>query len=142
MDKVSKATRSRIMSRVRSTGNKTTEARLRAYLASSRVKGWKLRPSEPDGKPDFVFEAARLAVFVDGAFWHGAPGFTRFPKSRVDYWKRKIQRNKQRDIEVTRRLRAKGWAVLRFWDYELRQNPGIVVAKIKKKVQKRSSACK
>ncbi len=139
MDRVSKTTRSRIMSCVRSTGNKSTEARLRAYLANSGIRGWQVRPAEPEGKPDFVFDVARVAVFVDGAFWHGAPGFTRFPKSRAHYWKPKIERNRQRDREVTRRLRAQGWAVLRFWDYELQDNPKMVVKKIRKKVQQRSN---
>jgi len=130
------------MSRVRSTGNKTTELRLRAYLVKSGVKGWTVRPAYPEGQPDFVFALARVVVFVDGAFWHGAPGFTRFPKSRTHYWKPKIERNRQRDREVTRRLRAKGWAVLRFWDYELQDDPKAVVEKVRKKVQQRSAARK
>lgn len=104
------------------------------------MNGWTLRPAHLEGKPDFVFESARVAVFVDGAFWHGAPGFSRFPKSRTHYWKPKIERNRQRDLEVTRRLRAKGWAVLRFWDYELQDDPMAVVAVIRKKVRQRSSA--
>lgn len=111
-------------------------------LTRSGVRGWKVRPSELDGKPDFTFPDVRVAVFVDGAFWHGAPGFSRFPKSRVDYWKPKIEGNRQRDREITKRLRGKGWAVMRFWDYELRDNPRDVIAKIRKKVQQRSSAYK
>ncbi len=137
LDKVSKQTRSRIMSRVRSTGNKSTEARLRAFLAQSGIRGWRLRPPGIEGKPDFAFEKERVAIFVDGAFWHGAPGFARFPKSRTDYWKPKIERNKQRDRHVTNQLRRKGWAVMRFWDFELHDDPMAIVKAIKKKVQQR-----
>ena len=134
MDRVSEESRSRIMSCVRSHGNKTTEARLRAYLVSCGIKGWKLRSQGIIGKPDFVFPKERVAVFVDGAFWHGAPGFKRFPKSRTGYWKQKIERNKKRDIEVTNRLRSQGWSVLRFWDFDLKADPIAVIMIIKKKV--------
>jgi len=125
------------MSSIRSKGNKSTEWRLRALLVRYGLRGWKVRVTELEGKPDFVFEKLRVAIFVDGAFWHGAPGFTRFPKSRKRYWKAKIARNKERDKEVTRRLRARGWAVLRFWDYELRENPKAVMGRIRKKLAAR-----
>jgi len=138
LDNVSKQTRSRIMSCVRSSGNKSTEARLRAFLVRQGIRGWRLHPSGIKGKPDFVFEKERIAIFVDGAFWHGAPGFTRFPKSRTHYWKPKIEKNKQRDKQVTNHLRRKGWAVMRFWDFQLRENPVSVVRAIKKKIIQRN----
>lgn len=125
------------MSRIRSKGNKTTEVRLRAYLIRFGVKGWKLHAKDLIGKPDFVFEQTRIAIFIDGAFWHGAPNFKRFPKSRLDYWKPKIERNQQRDRDVTNKLRNQGWAVLRFWDYELEKNPTLIIRLIKKKIHQR-----
>jgi len=140
VDRVSKETRSMIMSRVRSTGNRTTEARLRAYLVQRGIRGWRVRPSGIEGKPDFVFEWPRLAIFVDGSFWHGAPGFTRFPKSRTDYWKPKIERNRERDRQVTNSLRRRGWAVMRFWDSELSENPMALVKAIVKKLEARTRA--
>ncbi|MGH9665823.1 MAG: DUF559 domain-containing protein, partial [Bryobacteraceae bacterium] len=81
------------------------------------------------------------AVFVDGAFWHGAPAFDRFPKSRVAFWKEKIERNKSRDRAINQALRAAGWGVLRFWDYELAYDPPAVLAKIKKRLREREPRC-
>src|SRR5262245_49716784 len=67
------------------------------------------------GKPDFVFAKLRVAVFVDGSFWHG----WQFPKWRgtlTEYWRNKIERNRRRDRRNFRRLRGMGWTVVRFWD--------------------------
>lgn len=130
-DRVSKITRSQIMSQVRSTGNRSTELRLRAYLVRYALRGWCIQPQGIIGNPDFAFKPERIAIFVDGAFWHGAPGFGRFPKSRLDYWTPKIERNKQRDREVSDKLTQEGWIVLRFWDYQLADDPNAVIATIK-----------
>src|ERR1035438_1155378 len=92
--------RSRIMSLVRSSGNRSTEMRLLGILKQHRITGWRRR-SRLVGKPDFVFPAARVAVFVDGSFWHGHPTRCRIPKTNRDYWVPKIERNKARDRQVT-----------------------------------------
>ncbi len=139
MDKYSTEIRSRIMSAVRSQGNRSTEKRLRAQLIQAGVRGWKVHPSGIPGAPDFAFMEQRLAVFVDGAFWHGAPEFDRFPKSRVGFWKEKIERNKRRDSTVNRVLRASGWSVLRFWDYELCSDSVAVLAKVQHRLRKRQA---
>ena len=68
------------------------------------------------GKPDFIFRATKLAVFVDGCFWHRCPRHGRIPKSRVTFWTEKLARNARRDREVSRKLRAMGWSVLRVWE--------------------------
>jgi DNA mismatch endonuclease (patch repair protein) len=73
------------------------------------------------GKPDFIFPKQRLAVFVDGCFWHGCRWHCRMPKSRRNYWKPKIARNKKRDREVTRQLRRCGWKVFRVWEHALKR---------------------
>jgi DNA mismatch endonuclease (patch repair protein) len=70
-------------------------------------------------RPDFVFRARRVAVFVDGCFWHGCPRHYRRPGSRRAFWDAKIARNQERDREVTRALRRAGWTVLRVWEHEL-----------------------
>ena len=70
-------------------------------------------------RPDFVFRRERLAVFVDGCFWHGCPEHFRRPKSRQKFWDAKFARNQERDRLVTRALRAAGWRVLRLWEHEL-----------------------
>lgn len=67
---------------------------------------------------DIVFTRARVAVFIDGCYWHGCPVHYRSPASNVDYWSAKIARNRARDIETTEHLRADGWTVLRFWAHE------------------------
>lgn len=137
MDKFRPEVRSRIMSAVRSHGNRTTEKRLRAHLVRAGIRGWKVQPSGLTGAPDFAFFEHRLAVFVDGAFWHGSPEFTRFPKSRVSFWREKIERNRQRDQGVNRTLRQSGWSVLRLWDYELEHDPTAVLNKLKRRLNAR-----
>lgn len=78
-----------------------------------------MNPSALAGKPDFVFSTQRVAVFVDGCFWHGCPTCKRVPSSNVDYWGRKIERNQTRDAAVDANLKESGWIVLRVWEHEL-----------------------
>lgn len=139
MDKVSKEVRSEIMSKIRSTHNRTTEVRLRSSLVRNHVRGWKVRPKGIIGNPDFIFPAQRIVIFVDGAFWHGAPDFKRFPKTRLKYWKKKIEGNRERDQIVNRSLRRRGWVVLRFWDYQLAHHLREATEDIKKKVERRAN---
>lgn len=70
-------------------------------------------------RPDFVFLKLRIAVFVDGCFWHGCPIHATQPKQNAEFWKTKIAANQARDRLVTRRLRAHGWRVMRIWEHEL-----------------------
>lgn len=132
--------RSEVMSRIRSTGNATTEGRLVALMRAEGIKGWRRQvtlcfpsagaagKSRKTGtslkraksvRPDFVFRAERVAVFVDGCFWHGCPRHGRRPKSRQKFWNEKIERNQARDALVSRALRAQGWKVLRIWECAL-----------------------
>lgn len=76
---------------------------------------YRLRHSVPAGKPDLVFPGRRVAVFVDGCFWHGCPRHYVPPRSRRDYWEAKLEGNVLRDIQQTRELEAAGWAVVRVW---------------------------
>lgn len=68
-------------------------------------------------RADVVFVAKRVAVFVDGCFWHGCPEHCRSPSSNVAYWEAKIERNRARDRRVTQALRDGGWVVLRIWEH-------------------------
>lgn len=114
--------RSAIMSRVRSKGNKATELRLIAIFRLYRIIGWR-RHSRLFGKPDFVFPRARLAIFVDGCFWHGCPQHKSAPVSNTEFWTAKLQRNVSRDRLVNRTLAKAGWKVVRIWQHDLkRQN--------------------
>ena len=138
-------TRSKLMSRVRSRGNKTTEVALAKLFRRHKITGWRrqiqiitprpspgLRPPSPapasEGRrgkqkfrvrPDFVFRQVRLALFVDGCFWHGCPKHGTPPKGNAAFWRKKISRNQIRDRLVTRTLRRIGWRVLRIWEHEL-----------------------
>ena len=136
MDRVSPSTRSRNMSRIRSTGNMTTEKRFRAYLVRSRISGWHIHGSELTGRPDFVFPSHRVAVFVDGCFWHSCPRCGHTPKSNHKYWLPKLQKNKKRDRRVSRDLRKTGWRVLRLWEHEIRRTPTQAVLRLKSYIKK------
>lgn len=115
MDTISRQKRSWIMAQVKSYGNISTEARLMTVFRENGLTGWRRRYPLV-GKPDFVFPRARVAVFVDGCFWHGHPTKCRMPKANREYWEQKIARNVARDRLVTRRLREKGWKVVRIWE--------------------------
>jgi len=118
MDIFTKAKRSDVMSRIRSKGNKTTELRLMELMRERGIRGWK-RGSKITGHPDFVFPRARLAVFVDGCFWHGCPKHCRLPSTRKKFWHVKIAKNMKRDRDVTRLLKTDGWNVMRIWSHAL-----------------------
>jgi len=127
--------RSELMSRVRSAGNLSTEIKLATLLRNHRLSGWRRRSSLP-GKPDFVWSQARVAVFVDGCFWHGHNcGRNLKPITNEGYWDYKIQKNIARDKRVTRELRNKGWAVLRIWECRLEKDPERCLRRIDSKVR-------
>ena len=147
-DVFTKAKRSEVMSRIRSRGNKATELALAKLLRRHGVTGWRrqvqVRIAERGTrKPaavraagnsfrtphsafrvlavrvDFVFRPARLALFVDGCFWHGCPKHATQPKNNRVFWRRKFARNQERDELVNRTLRKSGWRVLRIWECAL-----------------------
>ncbi len=121
MDRVSPSVRSATMSRIRGRGNRSTERALRLALVRASLSGWRLHPSDIAGRPDFWFAAAKLAVFVDGCFWHCCKQCQiPSPASNRSYWAPKLTRNKRRDRTVTRNLRASGVQVLRMWEHELK----------------------
>lgn len=131
-DVFTKAKRSSVMSSIRASGNKDTELRLISIFRAHRITGWRRNRKLP-GKPDFVFPAQRLALFVDGCYWHGCPLHYRRPKTNRAFWDAKIARNRRRDREVNRLLRAKGWRVLRIWEHALaRKHETRAVARIER----------
>lgn len=106
------------MSRIRGRGNAATELALIRILRAEHINGWR-RHQPVFGKPDFVFPGPRVAVFVDGCFWHGCPLHSTRPKSNAAFWREKLAANQARDRLVTRTLRQRGWQVLRVWEHEL-----------------------
>lgn len=119
MDTFSRAARSRIMARVRSQRNKSTELKIISILKREGLKGWR-RNSPLYGKPDFIYPKQRIALFVDGCFWHGCPKCCRMPSAHRTYWMNKIERNKIRDKQVTKFLKKNGWRVIRIWEHEIK----------------------
>ena len=114
------AKRSQIMSKVRSTGNASTELKLIAEFKERKITGWR-RNSKIFGHPDFIFPKLRVAVFVDGCFWHGHDCRNTKPKDNADYWRTKIERNQRRDQAATERLTALGYRVVRIWECEFQK---------------------
>lgn len=110
--------RSLVMAAIRSKGNKDTELKLVSILRANHITGWR-RNQKIMGKPDFLFRRERLALFVDGCFWHGCPVHGRKPGSNRGYWLKKLARNRLRDKTVVHHLKRKGWSVLRLWEHEL-----------------------
>jgi DNA mismatch endonuclease (patch repair protein) len=111
-DVFTKAQRSLFMARVRGTGNTSTEIRTIQLFRGAGITGWR-RGARVFGKPDFVFFRGRVAVFIDGCFWHGCPMCKRIPSSSTEFWSEKIKRNLKRDRHVSRELRKRGWNVVR-----------------------------
>lgn len=104
-----------MLSAVRGRANRTTELRLAAALRLFGLKGWRRHLPLP-GKPDFAWRKEKVAVFVDGCFWHGCPRCYRAPRHNAAFWKAKVEGNRRRDRRADRQLRAMGWRVLRIWE--------------------------
>ena len=115
------------MSRIRSSGTKA-ELLLKKEL---KKLGFAYQP-KLFGKPDFADRKRKIAVFIDGCFWHKCPKCYREPKTRRDFWLPKIEKNVGRDKKVNRELKKKGWNVIRIWEHEVKKNQIKVIRKIKK----------
>jgi DNA mismatch endonuclease (patch repair protein) len=118
--------RKRIMAAVRGK-NTAPEVALRRALHAAGVRGWRNHYKPAAGTPDLAWPALRVAVFVDGAFWHGHPSRHKPGRSGA-YWDEKIAGNVERDRRVDAELEADGWMVLRVWDFEVRKELPRVVA--------------
>jgi DNA mismatch endonuclease (patch repair protein) len=116
------------MSAVRSRDNRTTELRLASLLRQHRLSGWRRHLPLP-GRPDFAWPHEKVAVFVDGCFWHGCPRCYVAPRHNAGFWRAKVDGNQRRDRRVARQLRAEGWSVHRVW--ECRVSEPRTIARIK-----------
>ncbi len=124
--------RSQQMSRIRWKNTKP-EMRLRSALWSAGLR-YRIHAETPVGKPDVVFPRKRVAVFIDGCFWHGCPKHYVRPGSRVDFWAEKLRTNIERDRRQTLKLEALGWSVLRVWEHEIYEELHDVVCRIRETV--------
>ena len=120
VDTISQEKRSRIMSAVRSK-NTLAELLVRRYLWSHGIR-YRIHRKDLPGKPDIAMPQYKLAVFIHGCFWHGHDNCIRgrLPKSRLEYWKPKIEANKKRDRLIEKELKEKGWRQLVIWECQLR----------------------
>jgi DNA mismatch endonuclease (patch repair protein) len=142
-DTVSRQVRSKIMSRIRGTGNRRTEQLFASVLRRAGIAGWRRHvviklpmtrsskaiatdgtPFRRQVRPDFVFRKQRVAVFIDGCFWHGCPRCYQAPSSAKAFWSAKVLRNKERDRYQRSALKRLGWTVVRVWEHEMiKQHP-------------------
>lgn len=121
-------TRSEIMSRVKGKDS-TAERALRSALHAAGLR-FRLHRRIEGVTVDIVFPRPKVAVFIDGCFWHGCPKHATFPKSNEDYWLPKLKENKARDRRQTARLRRAGWTVIRVWEHDCLPPASRVVARI------------
>jgi len=112
MDRFSRGKRSSIMAAIRSKGNRSTELALGRLLRASGVRGYR-KHWHVVGRPDFAWPRLKVAVFVDGCFWHGCTRCKNLPETNADFWRLKIEENQRRDRRVTTKLRHMGWSVIR-----------------------------
>lgn len=109
---------------------KKTELALVELLRKAKITRWRRHYKNLPGTPDFVFIKKRVAVFVDGCFWHGCPRCKLRSKSNKKFWNQKIKKNRERDARVNRDVVGKGWKVLRFWEHQIKEDPQKAINKI------------
>ena len=114
------------MVRAKNTG---PEMALRRSLSQKKIRGYRLHCKLP-GKPDIVFPSSKLAVFVDGCFWHKCPKCFVRPKTRRAFWDQKMKSNIKRDRTATLLLKKSGWTVLRIWEHIVRKSPESAASRI------------
>lgn len=120
------------MARVR-TRDTAPEVALRQALWAAGVRGWRCHPKGIPGRPDLAWIGRRIAVFVDGAFWHGHPDY--YWGQSGQFWDAKIARNRARDARVDAELAGAGWTVVRIWDFEVERDLAVAVARVTEALQ-------
>ncbi|MCP4264811.1 MAG: very short patch repair endonuclease [Candidatus Brocadiaceae bacterium] len=132
---VSKVT-SKTMAAIKSKSNRSTELILRMALIRRRISGFRLQAKDLPGNPDFVFIKEKIAIFVDGCYWHGCSKCGHIPKTRSAFWNAKIKRNKVRDKQKNRELKGIGIRPLRIWEHDLKgSNISKTISKIEEKLK-------
>jgi DNA mismatch endonuclease (patch repair protein) len=127
------------MAAIRSRNTKP-EIALRRALRDRGLLGYRCHDRRLPGKPDVAFTRWRLAVFIDGAFWHGHPDHFRFG-TLGDYWDEKLRRTQERDRQQEAALRDAGFDILRFWDFDVRADPDACAEQVGQRLQERGREC-
>lgn len=134
MDRFTKSQRSRCMSHIKGK-NTSLEKVFRKAVSTLKIRGYRLH-ARITGRPDLYFPASRIAVFVDGCFWHGCPRCYSLPASHKAFWTDKVNKNRKRDRVVNAELRKAGIRVVRFWGHQIKKNPQQCAQKLQRIIQK------
>ena len=129
MDVLTKRERSYNMSQIKS-DNTVPEIKLRRLLAKRGFKNYRVNYRKLFGKPDIVFLKKKIAIFVDGCFWHKCPKCFSKPITRTKFWFKKIESNLRRDRKINQELKKKGWLVIRVWEHDIEKNSKQISDKI------------
>lgn len=132
-DKLTKEQRSYCMSRIRAQ-NTSPEIKFRKFIWEKGVRGYRVK-NKIHGKPDLYFPKKKLAVFLDGCFWHKCPKCFVKPKSRNEYWDKKIENNIMRDKQINAKLKKEGIRVIRIWEHDIKKDLNKCYGKLNKKLQ-------
>lgn len=135
VDVHNKKQRSYNMSRIKSR-NTQPELSLRKNLFSKGFRGYRIN-LKIKGKPDLVFNKQKVAIFVDGCFWHKCPKCFIFPDTNNKFWSNKIKENIKRDKKINEELISDGWKVLRFWEHQIKKDINECTLIINKELKKR-----
>ena len=122
------------MSRIR--GTNTKPELIVKKMMDGRV--FRYQPKGILGNPDFANKRKKIAVFVDGCFWHKCPACYKPPSSNRKFWNEKIRMNVERDKKANLSLRKAGWMVVRVWEHEIKERPQLVVSRIARKIKQLS----
>lgn len=133
-DAMTRSQRSECMSKIRGKDTKV-EVVLRKAVWKSGLR-YRLHAKLP-GTPDLTFSESKVALFIDGCFWHGCPTHGVRPKTNRAFWAEKLKKNFERDERVNRDLKAIGWKVVRCWEHDVEQRLDKLVARINRTVNKR-----
>jgi len=133
-DKFSKETRSRIMSHIRSKNTKV-ELAFRKELVRKGLRGYRIH-KKIIGNPDIVFTKKKIAVFIDGDFWHGYNWKIKGKTPPKEYWQEKIQKTIGRDKKINSMLKKDGWTVIRFWEHEIKSDIVACIQKVSSLLKK------
>lgn len=133
MDRITKEQRSKNMSAIKSISQLeekvTKELWRRGFRFRRNVRSLK-------GNPDISIKKYKIVIFIDSCFWHGCPEHGNMPKSNIEYWEKKLNRNKERDQEVNAYYYEQDWTIMRFWEHEIKQDLDKVIDQIIEALEK------
>jgi DNA mismatch endonuclease, patch repair protein len=125
---------SRVMSSIKGK-NTSPELSIRKAISTYGLKGYRLHLKKVPGRPDIAFTKKKLAIFINGCYWHRCPYCSpSFPKTHRKFWKEKFKKNIERDKKKNKELKALGWSVLTLWECQIKNNISSCVKKIKRKL--------